>query len=84
MLQHLAKVDHQLVFREIHHCLTSIVHTDQVQRTQFAAACQIICNMHLLTPFVFCFKSHILFRYYLLRIYREVGVSQDDKISLCY
>ncbi|XP_074494084.1 tRNA (32-2'-O)-methyltransferase regulator THADA isoform X3 [Sebastes fasciatus] len=30
MLQHLAKVDHQLVFRETHHCLHSIVHTDQV------------------------------------------------------
>ncbi|XP_076007217.1 uncharacterized protein LOC143001471 [Genypterus blacodes] len=30
MLQHVAKVDHQLVFREIHHCLTSIVDTDQI------------------------------------------------------
>ncbi|XP_054466849.1 thyroid adenoma-associated protein homolog [Anoplopoma fimbria] len=30
MLQHLAKVDHQLVFRETHRCLHSIVHTDQV------------------------------------------------------
>ena len=31
MLQHLAKVDHQLVFRETRHCLLSMVHTDQVQ-----------------------------------------------------
>ncbi|XP_034452342.1 thyroid adenoma-associated protein homolog isoform X1 [Hippoglossus hippoglossus] len=30
MLQHLAKVDHQLVFRETRHCLLSIVHTDQI------------------------------------------------------
>ncbi|XP_068560247.1 tRNA (32-2'-O)-methyltransferase regulator THADA isoform X2 [Cebidichthys violaceus] len=30
MLQHLAKVDHQLVFRETHRCLHSIVHADQV------------------------------------------------------
>ncbi|XP_040011618.1 thyroid adenoma-associated protein homolog isoform X2 [Xiphias gladius] len=30
MLQHLAKVDHQLVFRETHYCLHSMVHTDQV------------------------------------------------------
>ncbi|TDH12887.1 hypothetical protein EPR50_G00050690 [Perca flavescens] len=30
MLQHLAKVDHPMVFRETHHCLQSIVHTDQV------------------------------------------------------
>ncbi|XP_056276061.1 thyroid adenoma-associated protein homolog isoform X3 [Pseudoliparis swirei] len=30
MLQHLAKVAHQLVFRETHHCLHSIVQTDQV------------------------------------------------------
>ncbi|XP_033946263.1 tRNA (32-2'-O)-methyltransferase regulator THADA [Pseudochaenichthys georgianus] len=30
MLQHLAKVDHQLVFRETHHCLLSIVHNEQV------------------------------------------------------
>ncbi|XP_042345011.1 thyroid adenoma-associated protein homolog [Plectropomus leopardus] len=30
MLQHLAKVDHQLVFRETQHCLHSIVHTEQV------------------------------------------------------
>uniref|UniRef100_A0AAQ4RRM0 Si:ch211-225b11.4 n=1 Tax=Gasterosteus aculeatus aculeatus TaxID=481459 RepID=A0AAQ4RRM0_GASAC len=29
MLQHLAKRHHQLVFRETHHCLHSIVHTDQ-------------------------------------------------------
>ncbi|XP_073321451.1 tRNA (32-2'-O)-methyltransferase regulator THADA [Pagrus major] len=30
MLQLLAKVDHQLVFRETHQCLHSIVHTDQI------------------------------------------------------
>ncbi|XP_070759925.1 tRNA (32-2'-O)-methyltransferase regulator THADA [Enoplosus armatus] len=30
MLQHLAKVDHPLVFRETRHCLHSIVHTDQI------------------------------------------------------
>nr|XP_046243358.1 thyroid adenoma-associated protein homolog [Scatophagus argus] len=30
MLQHLAKVDQQLVFRETHHCLHSIVQTDQI------------------------------------------------------
>ncbi|KAM7391931.1 hypothetical protein PAMP_022578 [Pampus punctatissimus] len=30
MLQHLAKVDHQLVFREIQLCLRSIEHTDQI------------------------------------------------------
>ncbi|XP_034398095.1 thyroid adenoma-associated protein homolog isoform X2 [Cyclopterus lumpus] len=30
MLQHVSKVAHQLVFRETHHCLHSIVHTDQV------------------------------------------------------
>ncbi|XP_067376091.1 tRNA (32-2'-O)-methyltransferase regulator THADA isoform X2 [Channa argus] len=30
MLQHLAKVNHQLVFRETHHCLLSIVNTDQM------------------------------------------------------
>ncbi|XP_070821592.1 uncharacterized protein [Chaetodon trifascialis] len=30
MLQHLAKVDHHLVFRETHHCLHSIIHTDQI------------------------------------------------------
>ncbi|KAA8592239.1 hypothetical protein FQN60_017694 [Etheostoma spectabile] len=30
MLQHLAKVDHPMVFRETHHCLQSIVHTDQI------------------------------------------------------
>ncbi|XP_078106846.1 tRNA (32-2'-O)-methyltransferase regulator THADA [Sander vitreus] len=30
MLQHLAKVNHPMVFRETHHCLQSIVHTDQV------------------------------------------------------
>ncbi|XP_056233315.1 thyroid adenoma-associated protein homolog [Seriola aureovittata] len=30
MLQHLAKVNHQLVFRETHHCFQSIVHTDQI------------------------------------------------------
>uniref|UniRef100_UPI003AAEFBF2 tRNA (32-2'-O)-methyltransferase regulator THADA n=1 Tax=Centroberyx gerrardi TaxID=166262 RepID=UPI003AAEFBF2 len=30
MLQHLAKVDHQLVFRETCHCLHTIVHTDQI------------------------------------------------------
>ncbi|XP_053277676.1 thyroid adenoma-associated protein homolog [Pleuronectes platessa] len=30
MLQHLANVDHQLVFRETRHCLLSIVHTDQI------------------------------------------------------
>ncbi|KAM9360663.1 tRNA (32-2'-O)-methyltransferase regulator THADA [Symphorus nematophorus] len=29
MLQHLAKVDHQLVFSETQHCLHSIVHTEQ-------------------------------------------------------
>ncbi|XP_045890923.1 thyroid adenoma-associated protein homolog isoform X2 [Micropterus dolomieu] len=30
MLQHLAKVDHPMVFREIHNCLHSIVQTDQI------------------------------------------------------
>ncbi|KAM7416659.1 hypothetical protein PAMA_018626 [Pampus argenteus] len=30
MLQHLAKVDHQLVFREIQLCLRSIEHTDEI------------------------------------------------------
>ncbi|XP_051278992.1 thyroid adenoma-associated protein homolog [Dicentrarchus labrax] len=30
MLQYLAKVDHQLVFRETHHCLHSIVHTEEI------------------------------------------------------
>ncbi|KAM8885353.1 tRNA (32-2'-O)-methyltransferase regulator THADA isoform 2-T2 [Spinachia spinachia] len=30
MLQHLAKGHHHLVFRETHHCLHAIVHTDQV------------------------------------------------------
>ncbi|XP_019956479.2 tRNA (32-2'-O)-methyltransferase regulator THADA [Paralichthys olivaceus] len=30
MLQHLAKVDHQLVYRETRHCLLSMVQTDQI------------------------------------------------------
>ncbi|XP_037115240.1 thyroid adenoma-associated protein homolog isoform X1 [Syngnathus acus] len=30
MLQHLAKVDHQLVFDEIHICLNSVVHSEQI------------------------------------------------------
>ncbi|XP_029365595.1 thyroid adenoma-associated protein homolog isoform X2 [Echeneis naucrates] len=30
MLQRLAKVDHQLVFRETHHCLQSVIHSDQI------------------------------------------------------
>ncbi|XP_041793146.1 thyroid adenoma-associated protein homolog isoform X2 [Chelmon rostratus] len=30
MLQLLAKVDHQLVYRETHHCLLSIVHNEQI------------------------------------------------------
>lgn len=40
MLQHLAKVDHQLVFRETRLCLHSIEQTDQVQNSSFTGVCQ--------------------------------------------
>uniref|UniRef100_A0AAQ4PVQ3 Si:ch211-225b11.4 n=1 Tax=Gasterosteus aculeatus aculeatus TaxID=481459 RepID=A0AAQ4PVQ3_GASAC len=38
MLQHLAKRHHQLVFRETHHCLHSIVHTDQALQITFTSS----------------------------------------------
>lgn len=42
MLQLLAKVDHQLVYRETHHCLLSIVHNEQVQSSHFTCVWNIL------------------------------------------
>lgn len=47
MLLHLTKVNHQLVFRETHHCLQSIVHTDQVQSSHWMCL-SYICTTHSL------------------------------------
>ncbi len=53
MLRHLAKVDHQLVFRETHQCLHSIVRTDQVQSSHFTCVCRVFCIKALQITFTF-------------------------------
>lgn len=57
MLQHLAKVDHQLVFRETQHCLRSIVYSDQVQSSH------LVCLSHICTTddFYHVFFSGLVF-----------------------
>lgn len=69
MLQHLAKVDHQLVFRETHHYLQYMMHTDQVLSLDLSLPCVYISRKALQISFLCC----LYFRYHLLRDYREVG-----------
>lgn len=55
MLQHLAKLEYELVLRETHQCLRPIVHTDQVQQSA-----HFLC----LTYSLFCIFNnfqHVLF-----------------------
>lgn len=69
MLQHLAKVDRQLVLRETHQCVQSVVHSEQVTEL----------NPHMCSPDV-CVKSplitliRLLFRSCPWRTCREVGI----------
>lgn len=69
MLQHLAKVDHQLVLRETHECLQSVVHSEQVQNS---ACTYVRLTSALNSPLITLIR--LVFRSCLSRTCREVGV----------
>lgn len=58
MLQHLAKLDYELVLRETHQCLRPIVHADQVQQsTHFLCLSYSVSYKYFrLTFSMFCFQ----------------------------